>query len=158
MILKRALPTPRWLPATDMSKSRTLRVVVYALLIFLGGAITGAFVAPRIGRTFIRPPNVREMSHHMMERLESGLQLTSQQAAQITPIIERTTADLEEIHSATTRRVQKRVAETNQEISAILTPEQQKKFTQMEEEHRNRMRYHHPFAEPPGPPPPPPAP
>jgi Spy/CpxP family protein refolding chaperone len=54
--------------------------------------------------------------------------------------------------------VQKRVEETNREISAILTPEQQKKLTQMEDEHRKRMSYRHPFGEPPGTPSPSPTP
>ena len=56
-----------------MNKSRAARIVLYAVLIFLAGAITGALVAPMIGRTFMRLPDSQQMSRHMLEHLQSGL-------------------------------------------------------------------------------------
>ena len=138
-----------------MNKSRSLRIILYAALIFLAGAITGALVAPRLGRTFMRPPDPKQMSQHMLARLQSGLQLTDKQAAQIKPLIENAGADMETIRRETTKRVLDRIAETNAQISLFLTPEQKAKFMKMEAEHRKRLGHGHRSGEPPGPPPPP---
>ncbi|MGI8889437.1 MAG: hypothetical protein ACR2G0_01455 [Chthoniobacterales bacterium] len=137
-----------------MSSSRTLRITLYAVLIFLAGAITGAFVAPLFGRHFMRPPDPRQMSEHMMARLKSGLHLTGAQAEQIRPLLERTGKNLETIRRETTRQVLDRVALTNKEVLALLTPAQQIEFNKMENEHRQRLRHVHPWALPPDEPPP----
>ena len=134
-----------------MNKSKGIRVIFYALLIFLAGGVAGAFVAPMIGRTFMRPPRPREMSQHMMERLQSGLNLTADQAAKIRPLIEKVGADIESIRHDTVKHVHERVTETNAQIAQILTPEQQAKFIRMEAEHRRRMGRGHPPGEPPPP-------
>jgi Spy/CpxP family protein refolding chaperone len=137
-----------------MNKSPAARVVLYAVLIFVAGAITGALVAPMIGRSFMRLPDSRQMSHQMLAHLRSGLDLTDEQMAKIKPVIENTCADMETIHRETTKRALDRIAETNAEISAFLTPEQKAKFEKMEAEHRNHIRHTHHFGAPPGPPPP----
>lgn len=138
-----------------MNKSRPLRIIIYPALIFLAGAITGVLVAPSVGRHFMRPPDPKQMSHYMFARLQSGLHLTNEQAAQIKPLIEKTGADMETIHRETIKRVLSRMAETNAQISVFLTPEQKAQFAKMEAEHRKRLRRHHPFIGRPGPPPPP---
>jgi Spy/CpxP family protein refolding chaperone len=135
-----------------MNKSRTIRVALYAILIFVAGAVTGALVAPMIGRTFMRLPDSQQMSRHMIARLCSGLDLTAEQEAKIRPLVEKTCADMETIHCETMQRAMDRIAETNAKISAFLTSEQQVKFKKMETEHRLHLR-HHP-GPPTGPPPP----
>ncbi|MEO7723453.1 MAG: YtxH domain-containing protein [Chthoniobacterales bacterium] len=127
-----------------MNKSRALRITLYALLIFLAGGITGALVAPRFGRTFMRPPDSKQMSQHMMERLQSGLNLTRDQATKIKPLVEKTAADMDTMRRETSKRVHDRVAETNAQISLLLTPAQKEKFIQMEVEHRKRISRCHP--------------
>ena len=107
-----------------MNKSRVARVVLYAVFIFVAGAITGALVAPMIGRSFMRLPDSRQMSGHMLAHLRSGLDLTDEQMAKIKPVIENTCADMETMHRETTKRALDRIAETNTKISAFLTPEQ----------------------------------
>ncbi|MBA3960606.1 MAG: hypothetical protein H0X40_01725 [Chthoniobacterales bacterium] len=134
-----------------MSKSKVVRVVLYAALIFLAGGVAGAFVAPMIGRTFMRPPRPRELSQHMMERLQTGLNLTADQAAKIQPLVEKVGAEIESIRHETVKHVHERVAETNAQIAQILTPEQRVKFARMEAEHRKRMGHGHPPGEPPPP-------
>jgi Spy/CpxP family protein refolding chaperone len=137
-----------------MNKSRVARVVLYAVFIFVAGAITGALVAPMIGRSFMRLPDSRQMSGHMLAHLRSGLDLTDEQMAKIKPVIENTCADMETLHRETTKRALDRIAETNAKISAFLTPEQKAKFQKMEAEHSNRIRHTHHFGATPGPPPP----
>ncbi len=138
-----------------MNRTRATRIVLYAALIFGAGAITGAFVAPHLGRAFMRPPRPEQMAEHMMDRLRGGLDLTPEQAARIKPLIEKTGQEMETIRKETTRRVFDRIAETNEEITSFLTPEQRTKFQRMEVEHRQRLQLYHPLAESPGPPPPP---
>lgn len=138
-----------------MSNSRLLRVTLYATLIFLAGAIAGALLAPRFGRSFMRPPNSKQMSQHMMERLESGLELTPDQVAKIKPLIEKIGAEMETVRRETSKRVHDRIAQTNAEISLLLTPEQKEKFIKMEAEHRKRLARCRPWGETSGPVPPP---
>jgi Spy/CpxP family protein refolding chaperone len=146
-----------------MIKSRWLRGVLYAILIFLAGIVTGTLLAPWLGRTFMRPPQPRELAYHMLDRLQGGLHLTDEQTAKIKPIIEATGADMETIRRETAARVHQRISQTNEQISALLTPEQKVQFIKMEEEHRRRMQeyhreHHHHFGPAPDEPPPPPPP
>lgn len=134
-----------------MNRTRGARIVFYAGLIFLAGLVTGALVAPIVGRTFLRPPGPEQMARQMMSRLQSRLQLSPQQKTEAQPIIVQTSADLVAIRRETTKRVSKRIEETNRAISALLTPEQKADFEKMETERRKRLGYR----EPPGPPPPP---
>lgn len=136
-----------------MNKSRFARIVLYAALIFLAGALTGALVAPMIGRSFMRLPDSHHMSRLMLTHLRSGLDLTDDQEAKIKPLVENTCADMETIHHETAQRVMDRIAETNAKISVFLTPEQRVKFKKLEAEHKVRIRHFHPVSAP-GPPPP----
>lgn len=131
-------------------------MVLYALVIFTAGAITGAFVAPYFGRSFIRPPRPGEISHHLMEHLRTALNLTDAQTAQIRPLVEKTGADLEQIRRDTTQRVRHRLDEANTQIMALLNPQQQIALRKLEAKHRDRMRHSHDFGEPPPPDQPPP--
>lgn len=137
-----------------MNKSRTARIVLYAALIFLAGALTGALIAPLIGRHFMRMPDSHHLSRAMLSHLRSELDLTKDEEAQIKPVIEKTCVDMETIHRETVQRALDRLAETNTKISAFLTPEQKEKFKKMEAEHRVHIRHFRHPGGPPGPPPP----
>jgi Spy/CpxP family protein refolding chaperone len=146
-----------------MIRSRWVRGVLYAVLIFLAGAVTGTLLAPWLGRAFMSSPQPKQLAYHMLDRLQSGLHLTDEQTAKIKPIIEATGADMETIHRETAARVHQRISDTNEQISALLTPEQKVAFIKMEEEHRRRIQEyhrerHHHFGPPPGEPPAPPPP
>jgi len=140
-----------------MNKMRIGRIILYAVLIFLAGFVTGALLAPIFGRTFMRPPAPHEMSQQMLAHLQSVLHLTDQQLTQIKPIVEKTGEDMETIHHQTMQRVLARLAEAHAQISAFLTPEQKIAFQKMEKEHGERLRHVHPILLPP-PEPPSPAP
>ncbi len=137
-----------------MNKSRTARIVLYAALIFLAGALTGALIAPMIGRHFMRLPDSHHLSRAMLSHLRSELDLTNEQEAQIEPLVEKTCADMEIIHRQTVQRALDRMAETNTKICAFLTPEQNEKFKKIEAEHRLHLRHFRHPGGPPGPPPP----
>lgn len=135
-----------------MNKSRALRITLYAILIFIAGAVTGALVAPMIGRSFMRLPDSHQMSHLMLARLQAGLNLTDEQTVKIRPLIENACSDMETIHRETMQRVLDRMAQTNIKISAFLTPEQNVKFEKMQAEHRRQLRHFHHPGPPAGPP------
>ena len=141
-----------------MNNTISSRVILYSALIFLAGAVTGALVAPMIGRTFMRLPRPEQMSHHMLQHLQAELHLTAEQTTKIKPLIEQTGVDMETIHRETIKRVLARIGQTHAQISLLLTPEQKAEFIKMEAEHRKHFGHEHPFAEPPGPPLPPPEP
>jgi len=137
-----------------MNKSRALRIALYAGLIFFAGAITGALVAPMVGRHFMRLPDSHQLSRLMLTHLRSGLDLTAEQEEKIKPLVEKSCAEMEAIHHQTMQRVVERLNETSEKISAFLTAEQKVKLKKMEAQHRLHLRHFHHPGGPPGPPPP----
>ena len=130
-----------------MSNLRPAKIALYVSLIFLAGIVTGALLAPMIGRTFMRPPGSKQMSRHMLHHLQQGLSLTDAQMKQVRPLVEKTGADLDAIRRETVQRVIARVEATHAQISDLLTPEQRTKFEKMKAEERA----HHPHrGHPPG--------
>src|SRR5437868_15470957 len=129
-----------------MTKRRSWKVILYAVLIFVAGLFVGALAGPHILRTFLRPPTPAEMSRHILARLQSRLSLTPEQTAQVKPLVEQTASDIEGIRVATTKQISERIAETDSKIATFLSPEQKVKLDQMEEERRReRMRHGPPF-------------
>jgi Spy/CpxP family protein refolding chaperone len=124
-----------------MTKSRSWRVVFYATLIFVAGLFIGVLTGPHLLRTFLRPPTPAEMSRHILARLQSRLSLNPEQTAQIKPLVEQTSSDIDAIREATTKQVSDRIAESNSKIATFLTPEQKAKLDRMEAERREHMRH-----------------
>jgi Spy/CpxP family protein refolding chaperone len=77
----------------------------------------------------------------MRNRLQWQLRLTDEQLTKISPIIEKTGAQLEEIRGDTGRRVRETIAEAHREIAPILTPEQQERLKQMAERRRRWFQH-----------------
>jgi Spy/CpxP family protein refolding chaperone len=128
-----------------MTKARSWRVVLYATLIFVAGLFIGVLTGPHVLRTFLHPPTPAEMSRHILARMQSRLSLTPEQTAQIKPLVEQTSSDIDAIRAATTKQVSDRIAETNSKIGPFITPEQKAKLDQMEAERREHMRHGPPF-------------
>lgn len=128
-----------------MTKARSWRVVLYATLIFVAGLFIGVLAGPHMLRTFLHPPTPAEMSRHILARMQSRLSLTPEQTAQIKPLVEQTSSDIDAIRAATTKQVSDRIAETNSKIAPFITPAQKTKLDQMEAERREHMRHGPPF-------------
>lgn len=127
------------------------KVVAYALLIFLAGLFIGAVGSPFLVRTFLRPPSPNELSRHLLARLQSQLALSSAQTAQIKPLIEQTSADLDRIRVATAKQISDRITQTNSKIAPFLTPEQRAKLEKIDAERRKHLSREIPFLAPPPP-------
>ena len=76
----------------------------------------------------------------MKEHLRAELSLTPEQVGKVSPIVDKTASQLQEIRRDTGRHVHEIMAEAHKEIAANLTDEQKQKLQQIEERHR---RWHH---------------
>jgi len=128
--------------SSEMNRALQWKLIAGFLLVFIAGGITGAFVGGSYARQhFFELHHPERIAGRMKERLRSELNLTPEQAAKISPIIDKTTAQLRDIRRDTGRRVHEIIADAHRQMAAQLTDQQRQKLTQMEERHR-RWRQH----------------
>jgi Spy/CpxP family protein refolding chaperone len=131
-----------------MNRALQWKLVAGFLLVFLAGGVTGAFVGGSYARHhFFELRHPERIGGRMKQRLRAELNLTQEQVAKISPIIDSTTARLRNIRRDTGRRVHEVIADAHRQMAVNLTDEQRQKLQQMEERHR-RWR-HHRLREPP---------
>ncbi len=125
-----------------MNSALKWKLIAGFLLVFMAGGATGIFVTMVVGHHFM-------FGHHvfaaqaMKNRLQWQLRLTDEQMAKISPIIEKTGAQLEEIRGDTGKRVRETIAQAHRDIAPILTPEQKERLQQMEQRQRRWMHRGH---------------
>jgi Spy/CpxP family protein refolding chaperone len=123
-----------------MSPGLKWKLIAGFLLVFIAGGMTGAFFgASHVRHLFFESPRHGIIGERMRERLRTQLNLTPEQVAQISPIIEKTAAQLEQERRDTGKRVHELMIALHQEIAAHLTDAQRAKLKEMEE---NRQRWH----------------
>ena len=131
-----------------MNRALQWKLIAGFLLVFVAGGITGAFVGGSYARHhFFELHRPERISAQMKDRLRAELNLTEEQVAKISPIIDKTASQLRDIRRDTGQRVHQVIAEAHRQMAANLTDEQRQKLQQSEERHR-RSRHHH-FHEPP---------
>jgi Spy/CpxP family protein refolding chaperone len=135
-----------------MNKSLRWKLIVAFVLVFLAGAACGFFGAIHGTRWFFIHGHPGSLAEHMKRQLKLELRLSPQQLEQISPIIDRTTSQLDAKREQTMLDVHEIIERAHHEIEPLLTPEQRTRLEQMEQRHR-RMLHRHGFM-PPGPPPP----
>jgi Spy/CpxP family protein refolding chaperone len=124
-----------------MNSALKWKLIAGFLLVFIAGCAAGIFMTVTIGHQFMfgqHPP----IGPAMKNRLRWQLRLTDEQMAKISPIIDKTSAQLEEIRGDTGKRVRDVIAESHKEIAQYLTPEQQQHLKEMEERRRHWMQQH----------------
>ena len=120
-----------------MNQSLKWKLIAGFLLVFVAGGLTGGFIAATTARHyFFGPGHHPAGAQRMREHLKAELDLTPEQVAKISPIVDKTAAQLEQIRRDTARRVRDTFAEAHRQMSADLTPEQQAKLEKMRERHR----------------------
>src|ERR1043166_9699369 len=126
-----------------MNRAIKLKLIAGFVLAFVAGGITGA----ALGRLHAR--HVFFEFHHpeligvrMKEQFRSDLNLTPEQVAKISPIIDKTAAELQRVRHDTGGRVREIWMEAHQQIAANLTEEQRQKLLQMKERH-HQWRHRH---------------
>jgi Spy/CpxP family protein refolding chaperone len=128
-----------------MSTALKWKLIAGFLLVFIAGGVTGGFLAAAQARRFMFGPGHHGLvAERMRERLRSELNLTPEQLAKISPVIDRTGAQLEQIRMETTRRVHETFAQAHREMAPSLTDEQRTKLEQLRQRHRHfTRRFHH---------------
>jgi Spy/CpxP family protein refolding chaperone len=131
-----------------MNRALKWKLIAGFLLVFLAGGLTGAFVGASHARHFFFKFHHRgDISERMRERLRRELDLTPEQVAKISPILDRAAAQLQQVRLDTGQRVREILNETHRQMTPHLTDEQREKLKQIEERHR-RWRRHRSSREP----------
>ena len=124
-----------------MNSALKWKLIAGFVLVFLAGGATGVFLSAGMAHQFMFGPRpTGEVAKAMKNRLQWQLRLSDEQMTKISPIIDKTGAQLEEIRGDTGRRVREALVQSHQEISQYLTPEQKTRLQQMEERHRRGMQ------------------
>ena len=124
-----------------MNRALKWKLIAGFLLVFLAGGLTGAFVGASHARHFFFKFHHRgDISERMRHRLQRELELTPEQVAKISPILERAAAQLQQMRRDSGQRVREILNETHRQMTPHLTDEQREKLKQIEERHR---RWHH---------------
>ncbi len=127
-----------------MNSALKWKLIAGFVLVFLAGGATGIFVSAATAHRFLFGPHRHGYAAQAMKnRLQWQLRLTDEQMAKISPIIEKTGAQLEEIRGETGRRVREAIAQAHRDIAPILTPEQKERLQQMEQRRRRWMHRGH---------------
>jgi Spy/CpxP family protein refolding chaperone len=117
----------------------------YLAVIFLAGGVTGASLVVGLGPRFSHPPTDRQMRNTWMLNLTRRLNLTADQQAKIEPI-------LTDAHRNEVEQISQIMKKANDQVAAVLTPDQQAELQKMQkemEQNRDRMfpgpGHHHPW-------------
>lgn len=123
-----------------MNSALKWKLIAGFVLVFLAGGATGVFFsAATAHRFFFGPHRHGFVAQAMRNRLQWQLRLSDEQLTKISPIIEKTATQLEEIRGDTGRRVRETIAEAHREIAQYLTPEQRARLQQIECRQRRWM-------------------
>jgi Spy/CpxP family protein refolding chaperone len=110
-----------------------LAAVFYVTATFLIGALAGAAVGYGYGRKPIFRPFDRDaMRAHICSDLTSKLDLTTEQQQQLEPIVRQNMEEFDADRRQHMAQMGERMKQGNLRIRAILTPEQQAKFDEIE--------------------------
>lgn len=131
-------------------------VVVFSAGVLVGSLYTRCNVVP--------PPSVRdrpreEFSVKVMRHYEERLDLTEEQVEQIRPIVVKASQDMKDVRTIWFRDTKIVAEQMNQDVAAVLTPEQKLEFEKYNQEMKERwqkMSRRKPEPQKSGPPPPPP--
>ncbi|SRR6266511_3389433 len=128
-----------------MNRALKWKLIAGFLLVFLAGGLTGAFVGASHMRHFIFKFHHRgDISERMRYRLQRELDLTPEQVAKISPILDRAAAQLQQMRRDTGQRVREILDETHRQMTPNLTDEQREKLKQIEARHRHWHHGHSP--------------
>ena len=126
-----------------MNRALQWKLIAGFILVFVAGGISGAFLGGLYARHhFFQLHHPQMIGARMKERLRAELNLTPEQVAKISPIIDKAAVQLREIRRDTARRVHETIGETHRQMAVNLSDEQRQKLQQIEERHR-RWRHHH---------------
>jgi Spy/CpxP family protein refolding chaperone len=128
-----------------MNRALKWKLIAGFLLVFLAGGLTGAFVgASHVRHFFFKFHHRGDISERMRHRLQRELDLTPEQVAKISPILDKAAAQLQQVRLDTGQRVREILNETHRQMAPNLTDEQRQKLQRIEDQHRRWHRHHWP--------------
>jgi Spy/CpxP family protein refolding chaperone len=111
-----------------MNRALQRKLIAVFVLVFIAGGMTGAFFGAAYARhLFFEFHQPGLMGIRMRDRLRTELNLTPEQVAKISPIVDKTAAQLAEIRRDTGRRVHEVMINAHREMAANLTDDQRLK-------------------------------
>jgi Spy/CpxP family protein refolding chaperone len=114
--------------------------------IFVIGLVTGSALTIGLGPPFLHPPMDRDMKKHWLAHLTDKLALTANQQAKVEPILADAAEKLHGLARDEKQRGAQIFKSADDQIAALLTPDQQAKLQKMEEEREKMFGGHmHPF-------------
>src|SRR6266545_1759542 len=117
------------------------KIVLYLAAIFCAGTVSGWVIAAKTTKEkMFAPPRPEEIGASLRERLHARLNLTPAQAQQVDAIIARSSAEMKSMHEEHLKRIRQGVSNRNVQITAVLTPGQQKQFEEIERERQEMWR------------------
>ncbi len=118
--------------------NQSWKVILVLLGIFVAGGVTGGFVTLRIIKNrVLNRPVPEEWAPRHLKRLVDRLDLTPEQQEQIRPIVRHNMEQLNRLRNQSLAETQMRVETMQRDIAQKLTPEQRRKFEQMNRELRD---------------------
>jgi hypothetical protein len=125
-----------------MNRALKWKLIAGFLLVFVAGGLTGAFLgASQARHFFFRFHHRGDFSERMLGRLQHELNLSREQVAKISPIVDRAAGQLQQVRSDTGQRVRAILNEAHRQMTPHLTDEQRQGLQRIEEHHRHR--HHH---------------
>ncbi len=120
------------------------KVVLAFVVIFMAGAGTGSLIALRYAKAFLPQPRqpgavVQQFGIMQMQNLAERLDLTDAQREKIKPIVQKSATDLRRLSSDSQRETRDILTSMHNQVAALLTPDQVKKFDQMRQQIQRRM-------------------
>jgi len=129
------------------SKVKTCLVLA---VIFVAGILTGVGLTIGLGPHFRHPlGEARDLRQNWLAYMTRELNLTPDQQAKIQPILADAASKLQSVHHDEMERGAKIFKDVHDQISALLTPDQQVKLQKMEDERQKMFSGHqHPWGPP----------
>lgn len=124
-----------------MSHFTKRKALTYLIAIFLVGTACGAIIGYSSGKQqAASPTKQKEICDRTLKKLQTRLDLSDKQVAQIQPIVEQNSATMQTIQRESWQRVSDVVKRMNTQIAGYLTADQKLKLEAMENQRCENVR------------------
>lgn len=124
-----------------MSHFTQRKALSLLIAIFITGVVCGAIVGYGSGKQHaVQPTRQKEICDRTLKKLQTRLDLSPDQVAQIKPIVERNSASMQTIQRESWQRASDAVKRMNSQIAGYLSAEQRTKLEAMENQRCENVR------------------
>lgn len=117
------------------------KLVLLLVGIFAAGCVAGGFVTMRYVHSKIRERGAPEQwGPARLKLLSERLELSAEQVDRLKPIVRRDVEDLNRLRQQSFQETRRILERMERDIAAVLTPEQKRKFEELNKEMRERAR------------------